>query len=98
MNYKNKYNIMSNTGRYYVKVNGRTFCVEPIDNTLGKGRKNWGDVNPSTKEVEGNYGDKHLGAIHEDDTVITEENGFKNIINLEPGVSPDDYINKLLKK
>lgn len=89
---------MSNTGRYYVKVDGRTFCVEPIDNTEGKSRKQWGDVNPATKEVEGNYGNKYLGAIHEDESIITEENSFKNIINLKPGQSPDDYINKLLKK
>ena len=89
---------MSNTGRYYVKVDGRTFCVEPIDNTEGKSRKHWGDVNPSTKEVEGNYGNKYIGAIHEDDSIITEENGYKDIITLEAGVSPEDYINKLLKK
>ena len=69
---------MSNTGRYYVKIGNRTFCVEPIDNTLGKDRKKWGDINPSTKEVEGNYGNKHIGAIHEDDSIITEKNGFKN--------------------
>jgi len=89
---------MSNTGRYYVIVDGRTFCVEPIDNTLGKSRENWGDLNPATGKIEGNYGDKYLGAIHEDDTIITEENGFKNIINLKPGENPEDYINKLLKK
>ena len=58
----------------------------------------WGDVNPSTKEVEGNYGNKHIGAIHEDESIITEDNEFKNIINLEPGVSPDNYINKLLNE
>jgi len=89
---------MSNTGRYYVNVDGRTFCVEPIDNTLGKGRKHWGDVNPATKEVEGNYGNKYLGAIHEDESIITEENGFENIHTLNPGESPDDFINRLLKQ
>ena len=89
---------MSNTGRYYVTVGDRTFYVEPIDNTLGKGRRTWGDVNPSTKEINGNYGNKYLGAIHEDESIITEGNGFKNIINLKPGQSPDDYINELLKQ
>lgn len=89
---------MSKTGRYYVISNNRTFCVEPIDNTLGKNREHWGDLNPATGKIEGNYGDKNLGAIHEDDSIITKENGFKNIIELKPGVSPDDYINKLLKK
>lgn len=89
---------MSNTGRYYVKVKGRTFCVEPIDNTEGKGRKQWGDVNPSTKKVEGDYGNKYIGAIHEDDSIITEENGFTNISSLKPGQSPESFINDLLKK
>jgi hypothetical protein len=28
---------------------------------------------------------------------ITEENGFKNIIELEPGVSPEGYIEQLLR-
>ena len=33
---------MSVTGRYYIQKDGRTFVVEPIDNTLGKGRKKMG--------------------------------------------------------
>jgi hypothetical protein len=89
---------MSDTGRYYVKVNGRTFCVEPIDNTLGNGRKKWGDIDPATKKVTGSYGDKNIGAIHEDESIITKENGYDEIYELEPGVSPDSFINELIKK
>lgn len=75
---------------------GRKFCVEPL---IEDGeRKTWGDVNPATKEIEGHYGKKHIGAIHREDSIITEENGFKNIIELPPGVSPDDYIQNLLDK
>lgn len=88
---------MSDTGRYYVKVGERTFCVEPIDNTLGKGRQKWGDIDPATKTVSGTYGDKNLGAIHEEDSIITKENGYDEIHFIGPGESPDSFINNLLK-
>ncbi len=88
---------MSKSGRFYVQKNGRTFVVEPIDNTMGKGRKKWGDVDPASGEIQGSYGSKELGAIHEDDTVITEANGFKNIVTLGVGESPDSYIEELIK-
>lgn len=75
------------TGRFIVKslVTGRTYYVEPI----GNGRPaDWGDINPATKEVEGNYGSKYTGCISEKDSLITEKNGFKIIETLEAGVSP----------
>jgi len=89
---------MSDTGRYYVKAGDRTFVVEPIDNTLGKGRKKWGDIDPASGEVQGSYGNKSIGAIHEDDSIITKENGFDEIYEIGPGESPDSFINKLLKQ
>lgn len=87
---------MSDTGRYYITdlKTGRKFCIEPL---LDGEHTNWGDLNPATKKVEGQYGDKHIGAIDRKDTIITEENGFKDIIELEPGVSPEGYIEQLLK-
>lgn len=85
---------MSDTGRFYVTVGTRTFCVEPIDNNVGK-RKQWGDVDPVTKKVTGTYGEKSRGAIHEEDSIITEENGFKNITMLPAGTSPMGYIDML---
>lgn len=30
-------------------------------------------------------------------SIITEENGFKNIVTLKPGESPDSYIERLLR-
>lgn len=75
------------TGRFIVKsvVTNRTYYVEPI----GNGRPaDWGDINPATKEVEGSYGSKYTGCISEKDSLITEENGFRSIEVLEPGVSP----------
>lgn len=75
------------TGRFIVKslVTGKTYYVEPI----GTGHPaDWGDINPVTKEVEGNYGSKYTGCISEKDSLITKENGFKIIETLEAGVSP----------
>lgn len=88
---------MSESGRYYITdiETGRKFCVEPIGNNHAA---DWGDINPATKKVEGSYGQKHRGSIDENESIITEENGFKNIIDLEPGMSPEDYINNLLKQ
>jgi hypothetical protein len=89
---------LSKTGRFYIKAKGRTFCVEPIDNTDGNARERFGNINPVTKKVEGDYGDKYRGSIHEDDSIITEDNGFKNIVTLDVGVSPNGYIEHLLSK
>ena len=85
------------TGRFIVKsmVTGKTYFVEPIDDGP---RTEWGDLNPATKKIEGDYGTKHRGAVSEKDSMITKENGFENITTLEPGVSPIDYINCIDKE
>lgn len=71
---------MSKTGRHFIRTkDGRLFCIEPIDNSQGKGRERFGNINPATGKIEGKYGDKYIGSIHEDDSIITEGNGFKNI-------------------
>jgi len=90
---------MSNTGRYYIKdeKTGRVFFVEPIDNSSGH-HQIWGDVDPASKSMGGNYGKKYKGAINKEDSIITEENGYKNIATLKPGQSPEDYIKNLLKE
>lgn len=87
---------MSENGRYYVTdfKSGRKFVVEPI----GDNHTVWGDINPSTKKIEGNYGEKYKGSVDVEESIVTEENGFKNIVDLKPGESPMDYINKLLKE
>lgn len=87
---------MSKDGRYfYVTEDGRKFCIEPIDANAGRGSK-WGDIDPASKTVTGSYGQKHPGAVHPDESIITKENGFKNIVTLPPGVSPEGYIKELL--
>lgn len=85
------------TGRFIVKSlkTGRTYYVEPVDNG---NRTIWGDIDPATKKIEGEYGIKHKGSVKENESMITEENGFKNIVTLDPGYSPINYIEKLDKK
>lgn len=84
------------TGRFIVKSlkTGKTYYVEPIDNG---NKTEWGDLNPSTKKLEGDYGTKHKGSVKETESLITEENGFENIVMLEAGYSPLDYIEQLEK-
>ena len=50
------------TGRFIYQslVTGRKYYVEPIG-----GHSDWGDINPATKEVEGNYGEKYKGSVSE---------------------------------
>ena len=87
---------MSNSGRYFYTdlKTKRKFCIEPI----GDNHEKWGDVDPVTKKMSGSYGEKYQGSIDKNDSIITEENGFKNITFLQPGVSPESYIEMLLKQ
>lgn len=82
------------TGRFIVKslVTGRTYYIEPIDSG---NNITWGDLNPATKKIEGDYGSKHKGSIKPSESLITPENGFENIVTLEPGYSPFDYIEQM---
>ena len=85
------------TGRFIVKSlkTGQTYFVEPIDNG---NKTEWGDLNPATKKIEGDYGTKYKGAVKESESLITKENGFENITTLPPGYSPLEYIEQLDKK
>lgn len=85
------------TGRFIVKSlkTGKTYFVEPIDNG---NKTEWGDLNPATKKIEGDYGTKYKGAVKESESLITKENGFENITTLPPGYSPLEYIEQLDKK
>ena len=86
---------MSETGRFYIQSmkTGRVYCVEPIE---PREREEWGSIDPATGELTHKKGwKKFTGAIKEKDSIITPENGFKNIITLEPGQSPMDYVEEL---
>ena len=83
------------TGRFVVKslLTGKTYFVEAID---GKDRPEWGDKDPATGKLQtSNYGKKHRGSISEDESMITEENGFTKIHRLGVGESPLAYIDKI---
>lgn len=84
------------TGRFIVvsKRTGKKYFVEPIGNP----HTNWGDVDPATKKTTGSYGDKYRGSIDKEESLITKENGFKNIIVLDKGTSPLAYIDMLDEK
>lgn len=85
---------MSNTGRFFItdSKTGRKFVVEPIDNTPHPA--DWGDYNPATKKIEGDYGSICVGSIKEKDSIITKENGFDNWIYFNG--SYEDGIKKLI--
>lgn len=83
------------TGRSIVKdlKTGKCFYVETISNYS---ERTWGDVDPVTKKIMGEYGQKHIGAVPENESMITEENGFI-VHTLEAGQSPDEFIEQLTK-
>jgi len=83
---------MSTTGRYFVRdrQSGRVFCVEPINRRDQK----LDDVNWTNGGIDPVRG----GAIPEEESIITPENGFTGITYLPPGTSPDSYIEMLLKE
>lgn len=75
------------TGRFLVHSyrTGKTYAVEPV----GYHRSNWGSIYPGDDKLHHKKGDgKYRGSIHEDESLITEENGFSSIQMLPPGTSP----------
>jgi hypothetical protein len=75
------------TGRFIVTSarTGKTYAVEP----MGTVKTNWGSIDPATGKMMNKKGhDKYRGAIDPSDSLITEKNGFKNIVILDPGTSP----------
>lgn len=79
----------SETGRFVVTsyVTGVSYFIEVIDNS---GRPaDWGSYNPASGKVEHKKGmGKYTGSITAKESLITEENGFKNIWDMPVGGSP----------
>ena len=69
------------TGREIVMFNetGKQYFVEWIE-PKNMNRRGWGDINTSTKKIEGSYGSKYKGSVREDESMITKENGFDEIV------------------
>lgn len=84
------------TGRFIV-VSTKTGCryfVEPMDDPRAP-RTPHGDIDPATGKLQGSYGEKFKGSIHPSDSLITKENGFKDIKVLPAGVSPHAEIERI---
>lgn len=86
------YKDTDHTGRFTITSHrtGVKYAVEVLDPRNRP--ESWGDVDPATKQTTGSYGHKYKGSIARDESLITEENGFKNITELPIGTSPEGYI------
>jgi hypothetical protein len=85
------------TGRFIVKSSrtGRTYYIEP----QGDPHVEWGSVDQSTGKLNVKKGwKKNKGSTEREDSLITKENGFKNITTLKAGESPLAYIERLDSK
>ena len=93
--WKKFYKDRDHTGRYVI-VSERTgikYAIEPVTPRINT--EVWGDLDPASGKILGSYGKKYQGSIDAKESLITEENGFRNIIELEKGVSPEAYIDMI---
>jgi hypothetical protein len=82
------------TGRFTVKSTrtGRTYYIEP----QGDPHIEWGSVDQSSGKMNVKKGWKrNMGSTEKDESLITEDNGFKNITTLRAGMSPLAYIESI---
>lgn len=96
---------MSETGRYYIRdeKTGRTFCIEPQHDRTQKAtdvafRNGHGGEKGLTEGVKGKP--SQGGSLPDDgsESIITEENGYKDIVVIGPYMSPQAYIGHILEK
>jgi len=86
------------TGRFIVSSirTGKKYFVEPV---MARGTPrdgNWGSINPGEKELMHKKGDgKYTGAVTEAESLVSLENGFNKVHNLDAGTSPHAYIEML---
>lgn len=83
------------TGRFIVESyrTGKTYFVEVI----GPDRMaDWGSVNPATGVMENKKGaGKYTGGISEEESLLTVENGFKEVRYSGVGASPFSVIDEM---
>jgi len=85
------------TGRFLVKSkeSGKTYFIEP----QGDPHVVWGSVDQSTGKMNVKKGwKKNKGSTEREDSLITTENGFENIVTLKCGESPLEYIDRVDKQ
>jgi hypothetical protein len=82
------------TGRYRITSSktGVQYYIEPI----GNGRPaDWGSYNPASGKIENKKGfDKFTGSVLPSESIVTEENGFRDVITLEAGFSPSSEMER----
>lgn len=88
---------MSLTGRYWIKdlATGRTFCIEPISERNEKLTTRVITNGGYDGEAVKNKSEPQGGSIYAEDSIITPENGFTDIVTLPKGWSPNGYIQYL---
>ena len=85
------------TGRFLItsKASGKTYFIEP----QGDAHIEWGSVDVTTGNMNTKKGwKKNKGSTEREDSLITTENGFKNITTLGKGESPLAYIERIDKE
>lgn len=89
------------TGRFIVtsQRTGKQYWVEPIDNQSKTDWTGWGSIDPATGKLMNKPGfRKYHGAVQPSESMISLENGFSKVHDLEPGMSPLAYIDHLDSK
>jgi len=68
------------TGKLVVHMydgSNQSYCVEFIAPRSKNANNRFGDIDPATKKLTNcSYGKKYTGSIKEEESVLTEENGF----------------------
>ena len=87
---------MSETGRYFIydHETGRKFCIEPLGRAQVKVFTNGGVDGTAEKNKSTPKG----GATPPEESTITEENGFKDIVVIGPHMSPEAFIEDVCRK
>jgi hypothetical protein len=86
------------SGRFIVSSprTGKTYYVEPVDARNKTDWTDWGSIDPATGKMMNKPGfRKYAGAVSPKESLITKENGFSKVHDLEPGLSPLAYIDML---
>lgn len=89
------------TGRFIVvsQRTGKQYWVEPVDGQSKTDWTEWGSIDPATGKMMNKHGfRKYHGAVRPEDSLVTLENGFAKVHDLEPGMSPLAYINEIDSK
>lgn len=76
---------------FVICKSGRKFCVEAIGDVY----TDWGNVTFGEKKGLEKVSSKGTNTLQAEDSIISKENGYKNIAWLAPGTSPFGYIDAL---